>query len=490
MLAGVKKDNSIDAAGTKFMRATEMSGSLKNPLTGENYNLGRNFEQSAISRMYGSNGAIQRTIGNAFGLNKVGQTLDNQQMAARQWEREELAKTFELDSKLRYEAYQEQLKDIHSVHNKQMEYVTEVRNENVNMIAEAKKNWMKLAQSTEQWTDKFDKTIRNSAMGMGIRGSEGQMRRYEKGMVSTYADLARRYNVDIGEVMQVQSAYSENTGRNYILGGDDYKKSVAIGQYAGDMGVGSSIAAQMELFNTSVSDSADLTMEMVNNVEKIGLNGRKYMKDLVKNLKMAEKYQFKSGVKGLMDMAKWAQQTRFNMDSLSNILEKIQGGGLESNITTAAKLQVLGGKFAMGSDPLAMIYEGFNDPAALATRYNDMISDTGHWDKNKGDVEFGMGDQIRLRQFAEATGQDVGDVMNQQRQRIKGQMIGSLTDKFKDPDQKALVTNKAYFNKETNSWKVKLLGKDGEVQEKDVSSLTPEDLKFLNPQNHDEKIEN
>lgn len=41
----------------------------------------------------------------------------------------------------------------------------------------------------------------------------------------------------------------------------------------------------------------------------MGLDGRKYMKDMVNNMKMANKFTFKDGVKGLADMAKWAQMS-------------------------------------------------------------------------------------------------------------------------------------------------------------------------------------
>ena len=210
------------------------------------------------------------------------------------------------------------------------------------------------------------------------------------------------------------------------------------------------------------------------------------MKDLAKNLKLVERYQFKNGVKGMMDMAKWAQNTRFNMDSLDGMLQNFSENGLEGAITKAAGMQVLGGNFAMVADPLAMMWERYNDPQAFAKRQQDMLKGMGTYDSKTGEVKFNMIEQLQLEQFAKYSGQSVEDLMNQQRQRIKGEKVNQYLNNAYNwtDDEKSLVTNKAQLV--NGDWKVTLDNGD----QKSVSQLSQEDLNHLKPEDNKEKLVN
>lgn len=210
------------------------------------------------------------------------------------------------------------------------------------------------------------------------------------------------------------------------------------------------------------------------------------MKDLAKNLKLVERYQFKNGVKGMMDMAKWAQNTRFNMDSLDGMLQNFSENGLEGAITKAAGMQVLGGNFAMVADPLAMMWERYNDPQVFAKRQQDMLKGMGTYDSKTGEVKFNMIEQLQLEQFAKYSGQSVEDLMNQQRQRIKGEKVNQYLNNAYNwtDDEKSLVTNKAQLV--NGDWKVTLDNGD----QKSVSQLSQEDLNHLKPEDNKEKLVN
>lgn len=105
----------------------------------------------------------------------------------------------------------------------------------------------------------------------------------------------------------------------------------------------------------------------------MGLSQKKVTKDVLANLKLANKYNFKNGTKGFIELAKWAENARFNLNSLGGIIEKIQSSTFEDVITQSARLQNLGGNFAMRADPLGMFYEGLSDPDALAKRIHGMF---------------------------------------------------------------------------------------------------------------------
>lgn len=185
----------------------------------------------------------------------------------------------------------------------------------------------------------------------------------------------------------------------------------------------------------------------------MGLDGRKYMKDMVKYLKTAQKYDFKNGLKGMMNIAKWAQNVRFNMDSVPSMIDDIQKGGLEGIITKAAKLQVMGGRFAMGADPIAMAYEAYNDPAALMKRYNDMTKGMGTFNSKTGEVTFNGMEQDQMRLLAEYSGQSLEDIRKQATYNVKKSKVeGAIKDKDLTEDQRMSLINKAFY--QDGQWKV------------------------------------
>lgn len=345
------------------------------------------------------------------------------------------------------------------------------------------KAWLAFAQKIEGGLLKSEAAANDLGVGLGLSGE--QLKTFKRTMFESQVAVSK-WGKTLEDIQKVMNAYSDNTGRNIQFSTDDFDTSFALDKLTGQDGLSGQLTSSMEIFNHSVSDSNEMFFEMYKNVSKIGLNGRKYLKDLSKNLKLAERYQFKNGVKGMMDMAKWAQNTRFNMDSLDSILQNFSDNGLEGAITKAAGMQVLGGNFAMGADPLAMMWERYNDPQAFAQRQNDMLKGLGTFDPKTGEVKFNMVEQMQLEQFAKYSGQSVEDMMNQQRQRIKGeQMANTLNNGINWSDnERSLITNKAQLV--NGQWMVTM---DNGVQ-KSVSELNQEDLNHLKPEDNDEKLVN
>ena len=343
------------------------------------------------------------------------------------------------------------------------------------------KAWLQYAQKIENSLLKSEAAANDMGVGIGLYGE--QLNEFKKTMFSVQIDVSK-WGKTLEDMSKLQSAYQSNTGRNISFSLNDFDTSFALDKLTGQDGLSSQLTSSMEIFNHSVSDSNEMFYEMYKNVSKIGLNGRKYLKDLTKNLKLAEKFQFQGGVKGLMNMAKWAQNVRFNMDSLDSVIENFREGGLEGAITKTAGMQVLGGNFAQYADPLAMLWETYNDPEALVKRQNNMMKGMGRFNQKTGEVDFNMDEQLLLQQFAKLTGQSVQDLMNQRRQAIKGNKIeGNLNKNVEWSDtEKSLITNKAQLN--NGRWVVTLAN----GTEKDVSTLSKEDLNHLMPQDNEEKL--
>ena len=385
----------------------------------------------------------------------------------------------EMEGKLSVQKFENEKK----ITEARLKYGQEVEKKWIEAAANVEKAWLSFAQHVEGELLKSEAAANELGVGLGLSGK--QLESFKRSMFESQVAVSK-WGKTLEDMNKVMSSYNDSTGRNIQFSTNDFDTSFALDKLVGQDGLSAQLTSSMELFNHSVSDSNEMFYEMYKNVSKIGLNGRKYLKDLSKNLKLAERFQFKNGVKGMMDMAKWAQNTRFNMDSLDGMLQSFSENGLEGAITKAAGIQVLGGNFAMGADPLAMIWERYNDPQAFAQRLHDMLKGMGSYDAQTGEVTFNMGEQMQMEQFAKYTGQSVQDLMNQQRQRIKGeQMEKSLNNGVNwSDDEKALITNKAQLV--NGEWKVTM----DNGKQKSVSQLNSEDLNHLKPEDNDEKLVN
>lgn len=385
----------------------------------------------------------------------------------------------EMEGKLSVQKYENEKKITEGI----LKSTQEVEKTWIEAGANVQKAWLAFAQKIEGGLVNSEAAANDLGVSLGFSGR--QLETFKRSMFESQV-VVSKWGKTLEDMQKLQNAYTDGTGRNIQFSMNDFDTSFALDKLAGQDGISTQLTSAMELFNHSVSDSNEMFYEMYKNVSKIGLNGRKYLKDLSKNLKLAERFQFKNGVRGMMDMAKWAQNTRFNMDSLDGMLQNFSENGLEGAITKAAGMQVLGGNFAMGADPLAMMWERYNDPKEFAERQQDMLKGLGSYDAKTGEVTFNMGEQIQLEQFAKYSGQSVQDLMNQQRQRIKGEkMANSLRKDINwSDDEKSLITNKAQLV--NGEWKVTM----DNAEQKSVSELNREDLSHLKPEDNEEKLVN
>ena len=268
------------------------------------------------------------------------------------------------------EATKVKTESFYNVATTQMEYQTQMAQIQVDTAAKeaeavidaataVEKNWLKVTQTVENWVRKFDERMNDVGLNIGMWRKES-MSAFKEGHLQTVKDIAQKYGKSEEQIVQYQNMFTETSGRNKLLGGKDLSRTAALGTLVGDDTAAAKYISEMEFFNQSAAD-----------VNKLGLNARKYMKDVTANLKLANKYNFKEGTKSLREMVKWAQQTRFNMQSLSGMLEKVQEGGIEGVITQSAGFQVLGGMAAINSDPLGMLYDAWADPQAYAKRMQE-----------------------------------------------------------------------------------------------------------------------
>lgn len=351
-------------------------------------------------------------------------------------------------------------------------------------IANAQKKLAKTqeyAKKTDEYLKKQDNSIHKYQATTGM--SSVQTEKFEKRMLTEALTYAK-YNKNIEDVINFHTNYIGQSGRAVNLSKGDYEKSMAIGMLVGDDNF-TQFSSEMNLFNQSVSSSAELMYEMYNDANKMGLSQQKLTKSVLSNMKMAEKYSFKNGVKGFIELAKWAQNVRFNLDNLSSMLDKAQDSGLEGAITQSAKLQVLGGRFAMYSDPIAMQYEVWNDPEAYAKRIKGMFGGFGRTDNKTGETTFAGVELNLIKEASKNLGMNYSDALNiiredRKKEIVKRQLGSNTLIKGDDLDG---VINKSFRDKD-GVWKVNLIGGGTKA----VSEINQGDIENILSDNDNEAL--
>lgn len=338
---------------------------------------------------------------------------------------------------------------------------------------------MEYAKKTDEYLRKQDSFIHSFQRDMGLSFSQNVSS--EKRMLNVGVDLAP-LNKTIEEALKIQSQFIGATGRAVNFSNKDYVNNAAIGSLLGDESL-ANFQSQMQIFNYSVSDSADIMYQMYRDVNKMGLSQKKVTKDVLANLKLANKYDFKNGTKGFIELAKWAENVRFNLSAIGNAVEKGQSQGLEGTITQAARLQVLGGNFAMAANPMAMMLESLSDPEAYAHRIKNSFKGLGTVDNKTGKTTFSNTELLLIRAAAEAWGISTEDAKTMIREDGKKNLVRQFMGRSSlKPEQQDAVINKAQRDAKTGEWYVNTI--DGGRM--NVADVKESDMQNIVSDNNDE----
>ena len=337
------------------------------------------------------------------------------------------------------------------------------------------------AKRIDDYLKKQDNAIHQFQRTSGMSNTQTNV--FEKRML-TQASTFASYNKTIEDAVKFQTDYTQQSGRSINMSNADYEKSMAVGRLVGDDNF-VQFSSEMNLFNKSVSSSAEIMYDMYKSANKMGLSQQKLTKSVLSNMKLAEKFSFKNGVKGFMELAKWSENVRFNLGSLGGIIDKAQDDGLEGAVTQAAKLQVLGGRFAMGADPIAMQYEAWNDPAAYAKRIQSMFKGMGTIDQKTGETNFNGMEMNLIKSATKAIGMDPTDALNMLREDNKKNVVKKQLGNNTKLKGEALdgVINRA-FRDDDGVWKVNMIGGGTKA----VADIDKSDIKDIVSDNNDEAL--
>lgn len=276
--------------------------------------------------------------------------------------------------------------------------IEQVLTEAHNMV----KNMQDMAKEVDKLTLKISDISYKNLRSFGLSAQEMQSEFHSN--VNSLNVIMANMNMGIEEYYKMQRGFNEASGgTTRVLGTEETKR---IGGLGYRMGISpeetSQLLGNMNIFNIGIEKGSDMMYEMAKTANKMGLDANKFAKNLQKDLKYAEKYSFKGGMEGLMKMSQWAQKMKVDMGSLMNMVEHFRTGDMSNLITSAAKLNVLGGNAALYSDPLSIMYDTWANPQGMADRAKNMLKGFGTFNRKTGEVTFdSINENMRIKQIAE-----------------------------------------------------------------------------------------
>ena len=338
------------------------------------------------------------------------------------------------------------------------------------------KDFLDVWGKIDQAASKFAKTIGTGAVGME-RLRKNAIESVQKGR------FGAKYNVSADELIGLQETYSNTIGRNIQISASDQENMAAMFRVMGEGG--GDFAAKLENFGLSYTDAANKAGKMFKEAGKYGISFDKYSKNVANNIKLAQNYTFKNGIKGLESMAKKATAMKLDMQQVASFADKVST--VEGAINTGAQLQVLGGSFAQFSDPMGMMNEALTDMEGLQDRFEKMIGGLGNFDAQKGEIAISAFDKQRIKVAAEAMGMSYDQVMETTMAKGRQKFIGGqITNKGYTEDEQELLKNIATV--QNGKATVSYVDSSGKKQEVNLAekSLSKTELEMIKQQTQSE----
>ena len=322
--------------------------------------------------------------------------------------------------------------------------------------------------------------IRQQLIGtMGIMGS--LQKAYQQEIQQAVTGVIK-YGGTMEDVMGTIRDLSSEMGRNLLMDNESIERMVVFGKSvdiaSGDV---AKLAAGFERMGLGIQDGIDMGNEMAQVARKMGLNVSQFMSSVAGNMKMVNAYNFKDGVAGFTRMAAQAQRLQFDMNKVLSTVEKVWDP--EGAIQMAADLQVMGGAVGALSDPFQTMYMATSNMEGLQDSILQTAASMIHLDEATGELTISPTEMRRMREFANATGQDYQELVNSARLLKKEQAVmqqmGSLFGGEEDQEMlQQFVAAQAQFK--DGEYVVEIGGEDIAVDE-----LGEKQLQLLRSQQKD-----
>lgn len=338
------------------------------------------------------------------------------------------------------------------------------------------------------------KAVRLSEKNMGLLKSQTAGYRDNLYKASLYtSDLG----IDVKGLAKIQTSYSDELERNVLLSQEQLKAISEISSGTNmSVEAAGAFAGKMDMFGVSAEKSASLVDDITRSSAKMGINSSKVLAKLENSLKMANKYHFKDGVKGMAEMAKMSAKFKIEMDSIGGMADKLFDP--EGAIEMAGQLQVLGGAWSQIADPFNLMFKARNDMAGLQKDVIKAASGVAVFNDKTGEFEISALELHRMRSAAEMTGISMNELAESAKEvakqgKIKMQIRGGLTDEMKEFVAASAVIGKdgkATISIDGKDVDVKQLGGYTKRLEAIMKDKTTLEQKAKQAQTFDEKLDN
>lgn len=302
---------------------------------------------------------------------------------------------------------------------------------------------MNMDKSIEKWRDamsegwnKADQAASKYAKAMGLSGT--QMARLRDEMINFANNdfIGSRFNKSIEEATALMGKYASEVGRQVSMTDAQKESLLGLSSLLGDE-LAVKFSSALDKFGLSATSAGDMMTKMFNKSVKQGLDLTKYAKNVTDHLALAQKYSFKDGTKGLMNMAEMATKIKMDMGMVAQFADRVSN--VSDAVNVGAQLQVLGGPFAQFGDPLRMLYGSLNDMGDFSKQFAKLTEKLGRFDKESGEFNISNFDKVRLREAAKAMGVDYEKLIDQttaqaRRREIEKQMpyFNNIPEEFKE----------------------------------------------------------
>lgn len=340
--------------------------------------------------------------------------------------------------------------------------------------SEAGKIWNKLPSLAQSFYGKLknlaavqmSKDIKQAELSMGILN--GQSKFFSK-TISTASESTIQLGVGVSDLAKGQAEYSAEIGRSVMLSEAGYQAmaEMAKGTTLGMQGA-AQMAADMERFGLGVESSRNAVQETVDIAHSMGVNAEKALKGLSKNLKIANTYHFKGGVKGMAEMAVFAEKMKVDMGSIAGMAGKVFRP--EGAVEMAAQLQTMGGSFARLGNPFELMFKARNDFGAFTKDVANATAELAQFNENSGEFEIGGLQLDRMREIAKITGIGEEQLSEMAKAAAKFNKIESLVPSTFEEDDKQLISSLAQMG-EDGQWRVRIDGQDMLLNQLDDNAL-------------------
>lgn len=251
----------------------------------------------------------------------------------------------------------------------------------------------------------FDQTINDVQKNTGIMMDDNS---------AAFADLTSRvavFGVSAAKAGEYMTAMSDelNTTNFSVLS----KAAEDFALIEGATGASSeeitTISGQLMRMGQSSEDVKNYMEDASNMAKRFGVNSKKAMGDIAKNISKMRSMGFVGGEKSLTNMVITAQKLNMNVDEIFDVAKKARN--IEGAMEMASELQLAGGSFA-NINPMDLLAAARNGPEELQKILTKMGGDIGKFNEKTGEYEFDAVDIDRLQMVADATGQTLESIQN------------------------------------------------------------------------------